>query len=403
MDTSEDLVKKLYDAALKGDVPSLLNLLQEDPLVPDRCSIEHSSLFIQSPLYVAANIGHLEFITEVLGRKPELAEDLDQIRRWSALHVASGKAHLDIVKALLFASPNMCLSPDIDGLNPVHVAAVKGQVHVLDELLKVVPQAIRGRTNAGSTILHLCVQHCQAGALEFLINVMDDAELLNLRDGDGNTMVKHLLKHKRMERNAINKNCLTAMDIQIRSKKGTDDLEIWLPLKRAKALKAKTVLKPRNRHRTWIENQRTALIIVVFGYLQVATLIAGMAFQVEINPPGGTWQDDNGHVAGHSIMADVQKEEYNALLISNTIATTFTYLVSVGYLIADGQSVSDSKDHHILWDAVIYSLCGWIVLMGILLLAHAVRITIKLIRKLIHLGVILYKCCLSFTARRHSV
>ncbi|KAK9683806.1 hypothetical protein RND81_10G165900 [Saponaria officinalis] len=443
MNTSEFRVKKLYDAALEGDVPSLLNLLKDDPLVLDRCNIENSSLFVQSPLHIAVNIGHLGFTNEILSRKPELAEEVDQIKRWSALHIASGKGHLEIVKALLFVSPNMCLSTDVDGLNPVHVAAVKGQVHVLDELLRAVPQAIRGRTNAGSTVLHLCVQHCQAGALEYLINVMDDAELLNLKDGDGNTvlhlavankqpeMVKFLVKNQTMEKNAINKNGLTAMDIQIRSKKGTDDKEIWVPLKRAKAVKAKTVLKALDTHHSWIENQQNALMVV-------ATLIAGMAFQVGINPPGGAWQDDNGHIAGHSIMADVEKEKYNALLISNTIglvsslsvilllisglpckrlfvmtlmvtigisvsATTYTYLVSVSYLTGYTQSLSESKNHHIVWLAVKYSLYVWLLLMGILLLAHVVLITIKIIRELIHLGVILYKCCLSFAARRLSL
>ncbi|KAK9683790.1 hypothetical protein RND81_10G164600 [Saponaria officinalis] len=323
----------------------------------------------------------------------------------------------------------MCLARDVDGLNPVHVSTIRGQVHVIDEILKVVPQAARERTNAGVTVLHLCVKHFQIDALMFLINVVDDAEVLNLRDFDGNTilhlavatkqpeMVKFLAKIKKMEKNAINTNGLTAMDIHIRSKKGINDSEIWVALKKAKALKAKTALKPRHKHKTWLESQRNTLMVV-------ASLIATMAFQVGINPPGGAWQDNmDGHIAGTSIMADVAKDQYDRLLIYNTIglisslsvilllisglpckrlfvgilmialwiavsATTTSYMVSVNYLTGNKELlVSSSKNHHsvLLALAVYYSF--WQVLMLILLLANAFRFVVKGIRGLVHLMV----------------
>ncbi|KAK9683803.1 hypothetical protein RND81_10G165600 [Saponaria officinalis] len=276
-------------------------------------------------------------------------------------------------------------------LNPVHVAATKGQVHVVVEILKVVPQAVRERTNAGVTI----------DALEYLISVVDDAELLNLRDFDGNTilhlavatkqpeMVKFLVMNKKMEKNAINTNGLTAMDIHIRSKSGINHSEIWVALKKAKALKAKTALKPRHKHKTWLERQRNALMVV-------ASLIATMAFQVGINPPGGAWQDNmDGHIAGNSIMADVDKDQYDRLLIYNTIglisslsvilllisglpckrlfvgilmialwiavsATTISYMVSVNYLTGNKELlVSSSKNHHSVLLALVVCYSFW--------------------------------------------
>ncbi|KAK9683797.1 hypothetical protein RND81_10G165200 [Saponaria officinalis] len=336
----------------------------------------------------------------------------------------------------------MCLARDVDGLNPLHVAATKGQVHVVDEILKVVPQAARERTNAGVTVLHLCVKHRQIDALKYLISVVDDAELLNLRDFDGNTilhlavatkqpeMVKFLVKNKKMEKNAINTNGLTAMDIHIRSKTGINHSEIWAALKKAKALKAKIALKPRHKRKTWLESQRNALMVV-------ASLIATMAFQVGINPPGGAWQDNmDGHIAGNSIMADVNKDQYDTLLIYNTVglisslsvilllisglpcarlfvgilmitlwiaisATTLSYLVSVRYLTGNREFLwPSSGNHRAVVIAISVSICFWIVLLVVLLLANALRFIVKALRGLAQK---LFRGCFSFFTQRPYV
>ncbi|XP_048495742.2 ankyrin repeat-containing protein ITN1 [Beta vulgaris subsp. vulgaris] len=150
---------RLYDAALGGDVPSLLELLRDDPLILDRCIIEKSCRFVQSPLHVATNHGHLEFIKEILCHKAELAEELDQSKRWSPLHIASAKGHLEILKELLAVNSSMCFVRDQDGRNVIHVAAMNGQIQVLGVLLRAKPQAARERTTDGETVLHLCVKH----------------------------------------------------------------------------------------------------------------------------------------------------------------------------------------------------------------------------------------------------
>ena len=102
-----------------------------------------------------------------------------------------------------------------------------------------------------------------------------------------------LLKDKRMEKNAINTNSITAMDIILQSKtEEASDKEIMLSLKHAKVLTAKKILKPKKNSRDWLEKQRSALMVV-------SSLIATMAFEAGINPPGGVWQDDGkGYKAG---------------------------------------------------------------------------------------------------------
>ncbi|KAI8525320.1 hypothetical protein RHMOL_Rhmol13G0221400 [Rhododendron molle] len=62
----------------------------------------------------------------------------------------------------------------------------------------------------------------------------------------------------------------------------------------------------------WLTKKRDTLMIV-------ASLIATIAFEAGVNPPGGVWQDDDGHVAGESVMAYHPKSSYPYFLWFNTI------------------------------------------------------------------------------------
>ncbi|GMG99148.1 hypothetical protein Nepgr_000988 [Nepenthes gracilis] len=88
--------RRLYDAALEGDVDLLLELLREDPLILHRYEVSEANS-VSSPLHVVAKLGHVRFATEILSRKPELEEELNPSKS-SPLHLASGKGHLEIVK-----------------------------------------------------------------------------------------------------------------------------------------------------------------------------------------------------------------------------------------------------------------------------------------------------------------
>uniref|UniRef100_A0A803NBX7 PGG domain-containing protein n=1 Tax=Chenopodium quinoa TaxID=63459 RepID=A0A803NBX7_CHEQI len=219
-------------------------------------------------------------------------------------------------------------------------------------------------------------------------------------------MVEIILVHPKIKKNAVNKNGLTVVDTHKQSRKDlTQDKKIWKLLTRANVLPAKEALKT-TKDRAWLEDHRTSLMVV-------ASLIATMAFQVGINPPGGVWQDTNvvkdkygnkvleygsnnsTHYAGTSVWS-YGHFNYNNVLVSNTIglisslsvilllisglpckrhllsvlritlwisvtATTLTYMFSVSNLTYGEGGI---------WAALGISLVAWLGLMGSILVGH---------------------------------
>ncbi|KAH7833478.1 hypothetical protein Vadar_006738 [Vaccinium darrowii] len=93
--------------------------------------------------------------------------------------MASAKGNLEIVKALVAVKPEMCLARDRDGNNPLHVAAMKGKVDVLEELIRSGFQRAKVKMDRGNTILHLCVKYDQFQCLKLLLDEIPGPDFVN--------------------------------------------------------------------------------------------------------------------------------------------------------------------------------------------------------------------------------
>ncbi|XP_035836674.1 ankyrin repeat-containing protein NPR4 isoform X2 [Helianthus annuus] len=350
--------KLLYEASLEGNINILLMLLQEDPLILDRVTIDRHG---DTPLHIASMLGHVDFVNEVITRKPHLAMERDSQKR-VPLHIASAKGHVEIVKLLLSANPETCLARDRDGGNPVHLAAVKGHREVVKELVQAQPHAARAMVQQ-DTILHLCVKHNQPEVLKLLVETMDDHEFINTKDADGNTIlhlavadkqtINFLLLNTTIEVNVTNTNGETSMDILAQLHRDLFYQQIMQSLTRAGAVEANTRGSRRQVPRAsrtntgfdrileyhtkptsliylkeeqpekedWLNRKRSSLMVV-------ASLIATMAFQAGTNPPSGVWQDDDSsHQAGFAIMAYKHVTLYHIFLVCNTVDFVSTFSI----------------------------------------------------------------------------
>ncbi|KAI3524056.1 hypothetical protein L1887_02676 [Cichorium endivia] len=357
----------LYEASVEGNSTALLILLKEDPLILDRVTLNNND---DMPLHVASMLGHIDFVKEILIRKPHLAMEPDSQRRLP-LHLASAKGHVDVVKALVSASPDTCLARDRDGRNPLHLAAIKGRYDVVKELVHARPHAARAVVQQ-ETILHLCVKHNQLEVLKFLVERVDH-EFVNSKDADGNTIlhlavadkqletIKFLLLDTTIEVNSSNTNGDTPMDILAQGPRDVKDEQI-IQLLTTGAFEMKTegflAEVPQNSRKKmaldnskynkkprvpshfkkdskndddWLDKKRNTLMVV-------ASLIATMAFQAGTNPPSGVWQDgsstDPTRRAGYAVMVYNHPNLYHVFLVCNTVG--FVSTLSIILLLISG-------------------------------------------------------------------
>ncbi|KAH7838519.1 hypothetical protein Vadar_027578 [Vaccinium darrowii] len=130
----------------------------------------------------------------------------------------------------------MCLARDRDSANPFRVATMRGKVKILDVLFQANPHAARAR------------------------------------------IIDLVLNKTKIDVNATNAIKQTAMDIHF-LRQGTEpegaDRDIEDLLLKFHAKREKDTIDPK-----WITDQRNALIIV-------AVLLATIAFQAGVTPPGG--------------------------------------------------------------------------------------------------------------------
>ncbi|CAN4126129.1 unnamed protein product [Withania somnifera] len=390
--------------------------------------------------------GHVEFVKLILTRNPLLAAKLD-FRNSSALHVASNKGYLEIVKELLVVNPEMGEARDCQGRNPLHLAAIKGRVEVIKELVQARHTAALQKTNRGESVLNLCVKHNQLEALKLLMEVVPDYQLLNEKDEDGYTIlhlavadkqietVKYLLRNNMIDVNLTDNNGNTALDILAQSRREVNDLQIGESLREAGGLRANGIASSNTQYVAkfttkesstpdhqvalaqkhdmsgdWLSRKRDSIMVV-------ASLIATMAFQAGINPPGGVWQNyeevnsqGKPHKAGEAVMAYSHPKAYRYFIRVNTtafVASLSTILLLISGLpfrkklfmwalmvimwltvtsiaLTYGISiyiVTPKKDREQLGRIIEVAVTVWCSVMTLLLLGNAIRLAYKWIER----------------------
>ncbi|XXG71089.1 hypothetical protein AAC387_Pa07g0421 [Persea americana] len=309
-----------------------------------------------TPLHLAALYGRVNLVREMLSQNGELALELNSLRQ-SPLHLASARGHVAVVKEILNANPGACFVRDRDGMIPLHVAAIKGRVEVLEELVNANKATVFLLTESGEPILHLCAKNNKFEALMKLVDMVEDANLVNLRDQEDNTVL-HLLSAKEnsevirfllikkkkgldlnLNLNAVNMDGFTPLDVSVIYTSGIGFVgwKIHFFLSYAGATRTRFILPPKVAER-WLDGHHGSWFFEAM--LVLAILMVTVAFQAGLNPPGGVWQDTGyhnatsnptsgqvHHFAGESVMSYVNPRSYTLFYRSNNLTLLTSMLV----------------------------------------------------------------------------
>ncbi|CAA3013699.1 26S proteasome regulatory complex, subunit PSMD10 [Olea europaea subsp. europaea] len=199
---------------------------------------------------------------------------------------------------------------------------------VVNELIKTSSLAVWEKAERGHTVLHLCVKHKQLQVMKIILRVINDYEFVNAKNDDGDAMlhlavrtkhfetVQYLMGNNGIDVNAKNANDYTALDILELTPTDLRNTDNYLSIKNCLQPKACDSINPQNQQMKQLIKKRDAIMVVVI-------LIATMAFQAGVTPPGGVWQDnatDNSHKAGEAVMAHIHPKVYTSFVGANTIA-----------------------------------------------------------------------------------
>ncbi|KAH6795132.1 hypothetical protein C2S52_005609 [Perilla frutescens var. hirtella] len=314
--------KKLYEAASKGDLEAFREVIQEDAYLIEKATFACS----RNILHVATMQGQAGIVKEVLRMNPRLARSLDS-QNSSPLHISVAEGNFEIMKELLLGAPEMCLSVDCQNMYPIHIAAINGHVQIMKMLLQMNYLPAMERVHRGQTVLHLGVKHCKLEALMVLVEEL--GELVDAKDENGETILHWAVRTKQLEiihylvvGNKIEKetkNSLGKTSLKILREMPRDRIYNYLEIERLLLRLSddtKLELLPRMSESTMV----------------VVVLIATMAFQAAVSPPGGVWQDDSStHKAGEAVMASTHPTLYKHFVRANTTAFV-TSLITITLL-----------------------------------------------------------------------
>ncbi|KHG01227.1 hypothetical protein F383_23506 [Gossypium arboreum] len=404
--------EKLFEASRKGETSTLLQLIEEDPLILED-NTHHASL--ETPLHVSSSHGHADFVRQILNQNPGLAKTANR-KGYTPLHLASANGHVETVNELLkiereIGGHELCRRKDDKGRVALHLAVIKGRERVVGELVMACPESIKEITDKKDTILHLAVKN--ENGCKFVKGLIDGIkveEMLNLKDEDGNTVLhlaalrkQHevmnlLLQQPELDVNAVNSNNLKALDILRKGPKQSNHEEIAHMLHLASMPKLENqVLTDSSRANNavievdmtmkdstsekntmdsfkWLEEMRR-------GTMVAAVLIATVTFEVALNPPGGVWQDGGNvdsnvdrpltgnHRQGKSIAGDVSPKSLTWFLVWDSIG----FLASMNIIVML-TSPSKLKANSIRWEYV--RLMMWLVIASVhMVFLYGVQLT----------------------------
>ncbi|KAF3973150.1 hypothetical protein CMV_003410 [Castanea mollissima] len=238
----------------------------------------------------------------------------------------------------------MAYKKDTKGMTALHIAADRGHVKIVNEILKYCPDCSELVDKRGWNALHFAVNSSHKDVVNVILDRSSLSNLLNEKDKSGNTPLLHskslqlpyiedLVRHDRVNKMAFNKQNLDVYDLTSEelSNEKFGDNEIAFPRDNRPAefrkflgeqyIKRKNFLFDLLRWEPEDYNSRKEFVSIMKEtsdtHLVVVTLIATVTFTAGITMPGGYIGQEGPH-SGSPVL--ITNTAFKAFIITNTIA-----------------------------------------------------------------------------------
>ncbi|XP_052389010.1 serine/threonine-protein phosphatase 6 regulatory ankyrin repeat subunit B-like isoform X1 [Carassius gibelio] len=150
-----------------------------------QASVDALSLKKQTPLHLAAFSGQLDVCSSLLNLKADITAT--DIQNQTPLHLAVENDHSEVVKLFLRHQPKLAQLANMEGATCTHIAAAKGSVAVIKELLLFT----QGPVTLNNKAKGLCPLHLAAagGNTEVVKVLLDAGASVTEEDTDGMTAI----------------------------------------------------------------------------------------------------------------------------------------------------------------------------------------------------------------------
>ncbi|KAH6792685.1 Ankyrin repeat family protein [Perilla frutescens var. hirtella] len=160
--------QSFFSAARSNDLESLKNLVQSEGSDPSSLmALQNDEK--QTALFIAADNNFIETFIYLLSFC-----DLDTVKiraksDMDAFHVAAAKGHLGIVKELLSKWPELCRVCNSSNTSPLYTAAAQNHLDVVNAILDADVSSVRIVRKNGKTALHTTARYGQLSIVKALI------------------------------------------------------------------------------------------------------------------------------------------------------------------------------------------------------------------------------------------
>ncbi|KAL8116101.1 hypothetical protein AgCh_022554 [Apium graveolens] len=180
--------ERLNEVARTGTIDALYNLIGEDPSLLGRVD---ELQFVNTPLHIAAEVGNIHFVLELMRLKPSLTRKLNQ-DGFSPIHLALQTNKDELVIRMINIDRELVRLQGKEYSTPLHCVAKEGNVKLMVEFLLACPESILDVNIRKESALHIAVMNDKVDTVRVLLEwlrLLDSEFLLGWTDEKGNTIL----------------------------------------------------------------------------------------------------------------------------------------------------------------------------------------------------------------------